>query len=47
LGSVPPEVVPVWLDPELRAALTELAGTWQTSTGDFIREASREWLHVA
>jgi hypothetical protein len=47
LGSGPAEVVPVRLDPELRAALAERAVAEDTSTSDVIRQALRAWLHVA
>lgn len=47
LGSGPAEVVPVRLDPELRAALAERADAENTSTSDVIRQALRAWLHVA
>lgn len=47
LGSGPAEVVPVRLDPELRAALAARAYAEDTSTSDVIRQALRAWLHVA
>lgn len=47
LGSGPAEVVPVRLDPELRAALAARADAEDTSTSDVIRQALRAWLHVA
>lgn len=45
LGSA--EVVPVRLDPELRAALAARAGAEDTSASEVIRQALRAWLHVA
>jgi len=47
LGSGPADVVPVRLDPELRAALSERADAEHTSASDVIRQALRAWLHVA
>jgi hypothetical protein len=47
LGSAPAAVVPVRLDPELRAALTARAETDSLTTSEVIREALRAWLHVA
>ena len=47
LGSGPADVVPVRLDPELRAALAARAEAEHTSTSDVIRKALRAWLHVA
>ncbi len=47
LGSGPADVVPVRLDPELRAALTARADADHTSARDVIRQALRAWLHVA
>jgi hypothetical protein len=47
LGSGPADVVPVRLDPELRAALAARADAEHTSTSDVIRKALRAWLHVA
>ncbi|MDQ1647753.1 MAG: hypothetical protein QOJ50_3937 [Cryptosporangiaceae bacterium] len=47
LGSAPAEVVPVRLDPELRAALAARAETEHTTASDVIRDALRAWLHVA
>jgi hypothetical protein len=44
IGSAPAEVVPVRLDPELRAAVEARASAKQTST---IREASRRLLEIA
>jgi hypothetical protein len=47
LGSGPADVVPVRLDPELRAALTARADAEHTSASDVIRQALRAWLDVA
>jgi hypothetical protein len=47
LGSAPAEVVPVRLDPELRAALAARAETEHATASDVIRDALRAWLHVA
>ncbi|MBA3488313.1 MAG: CopG family transcriptional regulator [Longispora sp.] len=47
MGSGPAEVVPVRLDPELRAALTERAEADDTTASDVIRDALRAWLHAA
>ncbi len=47
LGSGPAEVVPVRLDPELRAAVSERAEAEDTSTSDIIRRALRAFLDVA
>lgn len=47
LGSGPADVVPVRLDPELRAALTTRANADHTSASDVIRQALRAWLDVA
>jgi hypothetical protein len=47
LGSAPGEVVPVRLDPELRAALTARADADHTNASDVIRQALRAWLEVA
>jgi len=41
MGSGPAEVVPVWIDPELRAAIEERAETESTATSAVIREAMR------
>lgn len=43
----PAEVVPVRLDPELRAAVEARATADQTTTNDVIREAQRRLLDVA
>src|SRR5690606_33084097 len=47
LGSGPADVVPVRLDPELRAALVARADAEHTSASDVIRQALRSWLDVA
>jgi hypothetical protein len=47
MGSAPAEVVPVCLDPELRAAVEARASAAQTSTSENIREALRRFLEVA
>jgi hypothetical protein len=47
MGSAPADVVPVRLDPELRAALTARADSEHTSASDVIRQALRAWLDVA
>lgn len=47
LGSGPADVVPVRLDPELRAALAARAEAEHTSASDVIRQALRAWLDVA
>jgi hypothetical protein len=47
LGSAPGEVVPVRLDPELRAALAARAQADHTNASDVIRQALRAWLEVA
>lgn len=47
LGSAPATVVPVRLDPELRAALTARAEADQTTTSDVIRQALSAWLKAA
>ena len=47
IGSAPAEVVPVRLDPELRAAVEARAIADQTTTSDVIREALRRFLDVA
>lgn len=46
LGSAPAAVVPVRLDPELRAALVARAESDHTSASDVIRQALRAWLDV-
>jgi hypothetical protein len=47
LGSAPGEVVPVRLDPDLRAALAARARAEHTNASDVIRQALRAWLDVA
>lgn len=47
LGSGPSEVVPVRLDPDLRAALELRAREEATSASDVIRRALRAYLDVA
>ena len=47
MGSGPAEVVPVRLDPELRAAVEARATADDTTTSDIIRDALRHFLHVA
>jgi hypothetical protein len=47
LGSGPADVVPVRLDPDLRAALAARADADHTSASDVIRQALRAWLSVA
>lgn len=47
IGSAPAEVVPVRLDPELRAAVEACAAADRTTTSDVIREALRRFLDVA
>ncbi len=46
IGSGPAEVVPVRIDPELRAAVTARAETEGTTTSEIIREALRRFLDV-
>lgn len=47
IGSGPADVVPVRIDPELRAAIEARAETDQTTTSEIIREALRRFLDVA
>ncbi|MCK9878829.1 ribbon-helix-helix protein, CopG family [Frankia sp. Ag45/Mut15] len=47
LGSAPGDVVPVRLDPDLRAALAARADADHTNASDIIRQALRAWLDVA
>lgn len=47
MGRGPAAVVPVRLDPDLRAALTARAEHDHTSASNVIREALRAWLDVA
>lgn len=47
LGSAPAEVVPVRLDPELRAAIEARADADDTNSSEIIRRALRAYLDVA
>ncbi len=47
MGSAPAEVVPVRIDPELRAALDARAAADHSSASEVIREALRRFLEVA
>lgn len=47
MGSGPADVVPVRIDPELRAAIEARAEADQTTTSEIIREAIRRFLDVA
>ena len=47
MGSAPAEVVPVRIDPELRAALDARADADHSSASEVIREALRRFLNVA
>ena len=47
LGSAPAEVVPVRLDPELRAAIEARAEADDTNSSEVIRRALRAYLDVA
>lgn len=46
MGSAPAEVVPVRIDPELKAALEARAAVDRSSTSEVIREALRRFLDV-
>lgn len=46
MGSGPAEVVPVRIDPELRAAIEARAVATDTTTSEIIREALRRFLDV-
>ena len=46
MGSAPAEVVPVRIDPELRAAVAACAETGGRTTSEIIREALRRFLDV-
>ena len=46
MGSGPAKVVPVRIDPELRAAVAARAETDGTTTSEIIREALRRFLDV-
>ena len=47
LGSAPAEVVPVRLDPDLRAAIEARADADDTNSSEIIRRALRAYLDVA
>ncbi|NNC40300.1 MAG: ribbon-helix-helix protein, CopG family [Acidimicrobiia bacterium] len=47
MGSGPADVVPVRIDPELRAAIEARAEAEHTTTSEIIREAIRRFLKVA
>jgi hypothetical protein len=47
MGSGPADVVPVRIDPELRAAIEARAEADHTTTSEIIREAIRRFLEVA
>jgi hypothetical protein len=47
MGTAAADVVPVRLDPELRAALTRRAQAEHATTSEIIRQALRAWLNVA
>lgn len=47
LGSAPADVVPVRIDPELRALIEARAKADHTTTSEIIREAVRRFLDVA
>jgi Ribbon-helix-helix protein, copG family len=47
MGSGPAEVVPVRIDPGLRAAIEARARSEDTTTSEVIREAIRRFLEVA
>jgi len=47
MGSAPAEVVPVRIDPELKAALEAPAAADRSPTSEVIREALRRFLDVA
>lgn len=47
MGSGPADVVPVRIDPELRAAIEARAETDHTTMSEIIREALRRFLDVA
>ena len=47
MGSGPAEVVPVRIDPELKAAVEARAEADDTTTSEVIREAIRRFLDVA
>jgi hypothetical protein len=47
IGSGPADIVPVRLDPDLRAALAARAESDNTSASEVIRQALRAWLRAA
>lgn len=47
MGPGPADVVPVRIDPELRAAIEARAEAEHTTTSEIIREAIRRFLEVA
>lgn len=47
MGTAPAEVVPVRIDPELKAAIDARAAADDTTTSEVIREALRRYLEVA
>lgn len=47
MGSGPADVVPVRIDPELRAAIEARAQSEDSTTSEVIREAIRKFLEVA
>lgn len=47
MGSAPADVVPVRIDPELRAAIEARAEKEHATVSDVIREAIRRFLDVA
>lgn len=47
VGSGPADVLPVRIDPELRAAIEARAEAEHTTTSELIREAIRRFLDVA
>ena len=47
MGSGPADVVPVRIDPELRAAIEARAEADETTTSEIIREALRRFLDIA
>jgi hypothetical protein len=47
MGSGPADVVPVRIDPEMKAAIEARADADHTSTSEIIREAIRRFLDVA
>ncbi len=47
MGSGPADVLPVRIDPELRAAIEARAEAEHTTTSEIIRQAIRRFLEVA